>query len=259
MFHRLLSLLILTLSIAHAHEKLDPGYEIPDHVKFILRTYQAIDQENREFINPGSFDRADLHRSLTLFFDPNWGNKCIPTTSKELETHYDKRRKICTGDFTKILTPYWAHLKCLEVLEGFDLRGYVKKENIINEAPVTLTDVLTGRDITHVDHLNILMDLSNAKKKQSPTYSDSRKLIPLDVALPTVIENPLFLMALADNAEYLVSTLLTMMQQFTAEEIHVDQFAQTLKERMRPDDDPESTFQFDYINWYITHYNVFGE
>lgn len=259
MFHRLFSFLIVSLSFSHAADKLDPGYEIPGHVRFILRTYQAIDKEDATLINPAAFDRADLHQSLTLFFDPHWGGKPIPESWKGLNDHYNKRRKICTGDFTKILTPYWAHLKCLEVLEGFDRRSYITRENILEGVPVTLTDALTGRDITHVDHMNMLLDLSNAKKKPSPTYSDSRKLIPLDVALPTVIENPLFLMAFADNVEYLVSTLLTVMKQFNTREIEEDQFAHILKARMRPDDDLESTFQFDYINWYITHYNVFEE
>ena len=122
-----------------------------------------------------------------------------------------------------------------------------------------MTNPITQENFEHESLLNILLSLSSIKESHTPYTPLIRENLPLDVTLPTVIENPLFLMAFADNAEYLVSTLLTMMQQFTAEEIHVDQFAQTLKERMRPDDDPESTFQFDYINWYITHYNVFEE
>lgn len=251
MVRRLLTF-ILCLSFSHAHNKLDPGYEIPGHVQFILRTYQAIEREDATLINPEAFDRVDLHHSLTLFFDPNWGDKIIPTTLKGLETHYGKVRKI-------LKYPYWAHLRCLEVLEGFDRRSYLTKEHILEEVPVTLTDALKGEDITHVDHLNILMDLSNAKTKKSPTYSDSRQLIPLNVALPKEIENPLFLMTLARSLQYFPCTMLTVMEQFNTGEIEEDKFAQTLKAHMMDKKDSEPFSQFEYIMWYIHHYNVFGE
>lgn len=110
MFHRFLILLILSLSIAYAVNKLDPGYYIPDHVRLLLRTYQAINEENTDLIKPEAFDRADLHQSLTLFFDPNWGDQYIPQSLKGLKEHYGKVRKI-------LIYPYWAHKKCLEVLE----------------------------------------------------------------------------------------------------------------------------------------------
>lgn len=261
MLYRLVYVFILTLSIMHASHKLDPAYDIPDHVQFILRMYDAIDREDQSIINPDAFYSPDVHRAMTLFFDPHWEEKGqdIPTGLDNLENHYNKLRKICTSDFTKILTPYWAHGKSLEVLESFDRGSYIKKENVLNGVPIIFHDALTGIDVKHPDHLNILIDLNSAKVRKSPTYSHSRQLIPLTLALPTEIENPLFLMTLADNMDYLVGTLLDIMKLYNSGEIEADQFAHAFKTALLPHEYLKPAFRFEYIIWYMKHYDVFGE
>lgn len=249
---RFISVLIFTLSIAYAHEKLDPGYDIPPHVHFILRTYQAIDKEDVTLINPCAFDRPDLHRSLTLFFDPHWGDKLIPTSLKELEKHYGHVRKI-------LKYPYWAHLKCLEVLSGFECMSYLTKENILDSVPVLFHDPIKKEQTSHEKMYPILLSLRSVKESHRPYAFLIRENLPLDIALPTEIENPLFLMALARSLQYFPCTMLEVMQQFNAGEIPEDQFAQTLKAHMMDKNNSEHFSKFEYINWYITHYNVFGE
>ena len=87
----------------------------------------------------------------------------------------------------------------------------------------------------------------------------TRGNLPPPIALPTEIENPVFLMALADNMEDLVSIIFSRMCAYNNGEIAADQFSHALKSRLVPDNDLESTFQFEYIIWYIQNYDVFGE
>ena len=87
----------------------------------------------------------------------------------------------------------------------------------------------------------------------------TRGNLPPPIALPTEIENPVFLMALADNMEDLVSIIFSRMRAYNDGEIAADQFAHALKSRLLPDNDLESTFEFEYITWYIQNYDVFGE
>ena len=254
MFYRLISILILFFSTSYAADKLDPGYEIPGHVQFLLRVYQAIDQENKEVINPEAFDRADLHHSLTLFFDPNWGDKTIPTTLQGLDAHYGKIRKI-------LVYPYWAHKKCLEVLDIFQWDGHYPSAWDVNieQKPLIMMDPVTHECFQHENLLKILLTLSTLQEKKTPWQPLIREDLPLDIALPTEIENPLFLMALARSLQYFPSTMLELINEYQSGEVEREQFAQTFKTKMMDKKDSEPFSKFGYILWYINHYDVFGE
>jgi hypothetical protein len=134
-----------------------------------------------------------------------------------------------------------------------------KKAKDFRAPPIYFCDPLRPTEKTEVDINKIVTLLSCTKEEKDPTYGDLRQLILLTIALPTEIENPLFLMTFVRSLQYFPSTLLELMTKYSTGEIQASQFAHTLKAMMMDKKDSEPFSLFEYINGYINTYDVFRE